>query len=433
MRSASKTSTRTQVRSPRVRALEAARGLLPRLSFPEPLESQFREWYASRVRWRTRSTLCLAVGNVLLVLLALGPFFGIRQELFGAEHDRWLAALGAVLLATSVISVAIVSAARLYKRFYDVSAQLLVPAQAICYAAMDVLMNGRGYSLSAWMPLVAIAPYFLFGMLHVQAARASLLSVVAYVLAGEIAGIGAAQRWLDIGIVAFASLLGAAVHYSLQRAVRHGYLATQALNESAHRDSVTGIHNRRMFDDHMARVWQQAGRESVPIGLILIDLDHFKAFNDNHGHQAGDACLVKVASLLPQVARRPLDLAARFGGEEFIVLLYDAKREQVEEVCIQLHAALAHAAIPHAASATGAVTFSIGAACVQPRLGRHPEGLIQLADEALYAAKERGRNRTVIMDREYETLTTGAFRVRHAEQKKTGFSQVPLPRAAGEG
>jgi len=396
------------------RTLEAAHRLIPRLSFPEPLESQFREWYASRVRWRVLSTLSLAIGNILLVLLALGPFFGIRQELFGPNHEGVLAALAIVLLATSALALTIVSVPSLYKRFYDSAAQIIAPTQAICFAAMDVLMHARGYSLSAWMPLAVIAPYFLFGMLHFQAARCSLLSVLAYVLAGELAGIGAAQRWLDIGIVAFASVLGAAVHFSLQRAVRHGYLATQALNESAHRDSLTGIHNRRMFDEQMARVWQQAARESVPIGLLLIDLDRFKAFNDTHGHQAGDACLVKVASLLPEVARRPLDLAARYGGEEFIVLLYDAKREQVEEVCIQLHAALEHAAIAHEASATGVVTFSIGAACVQPQVGRHPEGLIQLADEALYAAKERGRNRTVIMDHEYELVTTGAFRVRRA-------------------
>ena len=411
----------------RARPADAGRRLWPRLAFAEPLESQFREWHAGRVRWRVRSTACLAAGNLLLVLLALGPFVGIRQELFGEAHGAVLVALATALLATSVLAVATVAVPSLYRRFYDLATQIIAPTQVVVYAVMDVLMQRRGYSLSAWMPLAIIAPYFVFGMLHFEAVRSSLLSVAAYVVVGEIAGVGAAQRWLDIGIVTFASVLGAAVHFSLQRTMRHNYLATQALNESAHRDSVTGIHNRRMFDDHMARVWQQAGRESVPIGLILIDLDHFKAFNDTHGHQAGDACLLKVAGLLPHVARRPLDLAARYGGEEFVVLLFDARREQVEEVCIQLHATLKHAAIPHSASATGIVTFSIGAACVQPRIDRHPEGLIQLADEALYAAKERGRNRTVVMDREYETLTTGAFRVRRAEQKKTASSNSPSP------
>jgi diguanylate cyclase (GGDEF)-like protein len=388
--------------------------LVPRLSFAEPLEAQFREWYSTRVRWRMRSTLWLAMGNIFLVLFAAGPLSRVRSQLFGAEHETLVTGLGITLLATSALALLIVSRPQLYKRYYDTTAQIIAPAQALCFAIMDVLMQQRGYSLSAWMPLVMIAPYFLFGMMYLQAVRCSLLSLIIYVAAGEIGHVNDAQRWLDVAVAAFASMLGAAIHFALQRAVRHGYLATQSLNESAHRDSLTGIHNRRMFDEHMARVWQQAARESLPIGLLLIDLDHFKAYNDTHGHQGGDVCLAKVASLLPQVARRPLDLAARYGGEEFVVLLYDAKRAQVEEVCIQLHAALKHASIAHEGTLTGEVTFSIGVACVEPHADRHPDGLIQLADEALYAAKERGRNRTVIMDREYETLHTGAFRARRA-------------------
>jgi diguanylate cyclase (GGDEF)-like protein len=387
---------------------------LPTLSFAEPQESEFRDWYAGRVRWRMRSTLWLAMGNISLVLVAAGPLSGLRERVFGGEHDRLVTWLGITLLATSGLALLIVSRPRLYKRYYDIAAQIIALAQALCFATMDVLMQKRGHSLSAWMPLVMIAPYFLFGMMHYQAARCSLLALLAYVVAGEVGQVNDAQRWLDIGIAAFASMLGAAIHHSLQRAVRHGYLAAQSLNESAHRDSLTGIHNRRMFDEHVKRVWQQAARESLPVGLLLIDLDHFKMFNDTHGHQGGDVCLAKVASLLPQVARRPLDLAARYGGEEFVVLLYDAQRPQVEEACVQLHAALKHVGIKHGGTATGEVTFSIGAACVDPRMGRHPEGLIQLADEALYAAKERGRNRTVIMDREYESLKTGSFRAKRA-------------------
>lgn len=387
------------------------RQLLPAVSFPEPLESRFREWYASRMRWRTRSTIWLAMGNILLVLCAAGPFLTLRQELFGRDHVGLLGFVGLVLFVTSGATLAVVSHPHWCKRYYDIAAQIVAPTQAACFAALDVLMHRQGYSLSAWLPLVVISPYFLFGLLQAQAVRTSILAALAYALATFFTEISPVQRGLDIAIAAFASLLGAAVHFSLQRSIRHGYLATQTLNESAHRDSLTGIHNRRMFDEQMKRVWQQAARESVPVGLLLIDLDHFKAFNDTHGHQGGDTCLAKVAALLPQVARRPLDLAARYGGEEFVVLLYDARRPQVEEACIQLHAALKHAGIAHAASSTGEVTFSIGAACVEPRANRHLEGFIQLADEALYAAKERGRNRTVIMDREYDTLRTGSFRV----------------------
>jgi diguanylate cyclase (GGDEF)-like protein len=119
-----------------------------------------------------------------------------------------------------------------------------------------------------------------------------------------------------------------------------------------------------------------------------------------------------VAAVLPTAARRPLDLAARYGGEEFAVLLYDMQRDSVAEVCLQLHAALQALQIPHpGVEKPPCVTFSIGAACIEPQLGRGAEGFIQLADEALYAAKQRGRNCTVLMDREYDTLITGVFRV----------------------
>jgi diguanylate cyclase (GGDEF)-like protein len=148
------------------------------------------------------------------------------------------------------------------------------------------------------------------------------------------------------------------------------------------------------------------------VALLLIDLDRFKSFNDHAGHQAGDACLARVAAAIAQTARRPLDIAARYGGEEFVVLLFDVKRDRVEELCREMHANVAALQIPHPASSAGLhVTVSIGAACVEPQADRHHEGLIQLADEALYAAKEGGRNRTVTMDREYATLNTGAFRV----------------------
>jgi diguanylate cyclase (GGDEF)-like protein len=262
------------------------------------------------------------------------------------------------------------------------------------------------------MPLLVLAPYFLYGMFHQQAVRTALLTLAAYVIGGHTAGLSGPQRYFDIFAVTFAAAIGGAVHYSLQKSARHTFLANQVLSESANRDSLTGLYNRRMFDDHIRRLWEQATRERVALGLLLIDLDHFKAFNDHKGHQAGDACLIKVASALPAVARRPLDLAARYGGEEFAVLLYDAQRDRMEDLCKQLHSSLQRSALPHPASPVSEfVTFSIGAACVQPLPGRHPEGFIQLADEALYAAKERGRDRTVIMDREYETLTTGQFRV----------------------
>jgi len=184
------------------------------------------------------------------------------------------------------------------------------------------------------------------------------------------------------------------------------------LTEAASRDGLTGIHNRRAFDDRLDLLWPQAMREQTPLALMLIDIDHFKLYNDYYGHQAGDECLRQVARCLMRCARRPLDVTTRYGGEEFAIVLYDAGREQVEEVARQLRQAIEALGIKHLASPSPheRLTVSIGAACVTPSFGRSHFGFIQLADEALYAAKEQGRDRLVIMDKEYEQLSTGAFR-----------------------
>jgi GGDEF domain-containing protein len=363
----------------------------PRLTFDEPLESEFRRWYAEHTRSRVRNAMWLAMGNMLVVMLAGGPFREMRTAIFGPENELFVDVLRFGFIVPSCLAMLLVSYTELYRKWFGITAQIVALVHALSFVVMDILMHPRGYSLSSWMPLVVLAPYFLFGMLHAQAVRTALLVVFAYAIGGELAGVTGPQRVFDMFVIAFACAIGGAVHFSFQRGVRRNYSAKQVLSESANRDSLTGIHNRRMFDDHMQRLWQQAMRERVPLALLLVDLDHFKAFNDRRGHQA------------------------RYGGEEFAVLLYDTRRDRVEEICRQLHASLQKAALEHPASPVSQhVTFSIGAACVEPNLGRHPEGFIQLADEALYAAKERGRNRTVIMDREYETLTTGAFRIPRA-------------------
>jgi diguanylate cyclase (GGDEF)-like protein len=179
------------------------------------------------------------------------------------------------------------------------------------------------------------------------------------------------------------------------------------------RDGLTGIYNRRMFDEHLDKAWQQAGRERVFVALLLVDIDYFKAYNDRYGHQAGDECLKNVGRALGQCTRRPLDFTARYGGEEFAIVLYDVRRDYVEEQMRQIQQSIAGLAIEHAdSSAAKQLTVSIGAAWVLPRIERSHFGFIQLADEALYEAKGTGRNRTVLMDKEYEDLSTGSFRSR---------------------
>jgi diguanylate cyclase (GGDEF)-like protein len=397
---------------PRRSPVSAFSKYLASLAFEEPLESQFRVWYAERMRARMHNSMCGAMGCLLLITGASVAIPSLRTEIFGTHHTLLLQLLAFGLMLPSCLALLIVTYSPLYYRWFARVTQLVAPLHAACFVTMHALMQPQGYTLSSWLALVVAAPYFLFGMLYGPAVRTSLIVVGIYAVSSRFAGLHGAQQYFDLAIAVFAGGFAAIIARGAQQSIRDDYLATQVLNDSVHRDSLTGIYNRRMFDAHMERIWQQAIRTRTPLALLMIDLDHFKAYNDHCGHQAGDTCLARVAAVLPAAARRPLDLAARYGGEEFAVLLYDMQRDSVAEVCLQLHAALSALQIPHPGVKDAPhVTFSIGAACIEPQLGRGTEGFIQLADEALYAAKQRGRNRTVIMDREYETLITGVFRV----------------------
>jgi diguanylate cyclase (GGDEF)-like protein len=163
-------------------------------------------------------------------------------------------------------------------------------------------------------------------------------------------------------------------------------------------DELTGLANRRQFDRRLADECARARRHGTPIALLLLDIDHFKRYNDLHGHPAGDACLRQVAQVLRGTARRGGDLVARIGGEEFGILLPHHSAEEARTQAESCLAALAAAAMPHGHSPVSAqVTLSIGGVQVaQPAADLEPAGLVQRADEALYAAKHAGRQRLVL-------------------------------------
>ncbi len=182
-----------------------------------------------------------------------------------------------------------------------------------------------------------------------------------------------------------------------------------ALRRAAYTDGLTGIANRRQFDDMVQREWQRAERAASPTAMLMVDIDAFKRYNDHYGHQAGDRCLQAVAQTLRNAAHRPADLAARYGGEEFALVLPDTDRAGASRVAQNLLLAVQALDIPHAASPVAPqVTVSVGVSShdqhsdswvgrpLDSRFGnltpRHGVGqLIRAADQALYAAKSAGR------------------------------------------
>jgi diguanylate cyclase (GGDEF)-like protein len=161
-------------------------------------------------------------------------------------------------------------------------------------------------------------------------------------------------------------------------------------------DGLTGVRNRRGFDAALAAEWRRAARTGQTLALIMLDVDHFKKYNDLYGHQAGDACLRRVAELITSHGRRTTDLVARYGGEEFALLSASTNAADAYGTAAAICVELQRLALPHAASPFGVVTISVGVAVLAPGEANSPELLVQRADEALYSAKQKGRNQALL-------------------------------------
>jgi diguanylate cyclase (GGDEF)-like protein len=170
--------------------------------------------------------------------------------------------------------------------------------------------------------------------------------------------------------------------------------ANDQLAQLSTTDELTGIANRRRFDEALAHEWQRGARQKDPLSLLMLDIDHFKLYNDHYGHLAGDECLRRVSHLLGGGVRRAGELVARYGGEEFVVLLPSTDLDLAQAIAQRCMQQVREAAIPHGRSPTAEfLTLSIGVACTVPDVGRKPDTLVREADTALYRAKDAGRNR----------------------------------------
>lgn len=168
----------------------------------------------------------------------------------------------------------------------------------------------------------------------------------------------------------------------------------QELLDLANRDGLTGVANRRRADAYLDEVWGRLRRERQPLSVIMLDVDHFKAFNDHYGHQSGDDCLAAVAGALRRQLMRPGDMVARYGGEEFMVILPNTDGDGARVLAERLRKAIEDLGIAHAhSSAATVVTASMGVASVLPTAGEGAEELVREADVALYRSKQSGRNR----------------------------------------
>jgi diguanylate cyclase (GGDEF)-like protein len=302
-------------------------------------------------------------------------------------------------------------------RLYRPVISTLAPVAMVAVVAVVLTAWGFGEDRRFMALILAtLVIYFLIGLPFLAAVATNLISLAAYVNGALMLSVPIQDLTYNALMLLLFIVVGAAVAYTVEHLRRFAWLESRLIDEIAQRDGLTGIYNRRRFDEHLAHIWQHGVREHRLITLLFADIDYFKAFNDRYGHQAGDEAMKTVAAILTQFARRPLDLVARYGGEEFAILLYDTTQAYAAQVAEQLLEKIRGLDIPHQdSSAAPMLTISVGVASVLPVARRSSAGLLQLADQALYAAKDAGRNQAHMLQEDYEHMKTGYFR-RHAAE-----------------
>jgi len=318
------------------RELDKAGG---KIRFPPALEAEYHKFYLSERRSHVRS-FNLIICALIACALARSLWLGKSTE---SLEPVWLA--GCVC---AYLLMALLAFSKRYEYAYlrtAAGATVLISVLAALEVAHKV--TGGNSELLALLTTYSIGLYFLAGILFRAALQANTALVVTFGVALTVLDQPAGRIvYLDGLLAATAIISGVAFRHQGIR-FRRTFLERGLIVEMAARDGLTGLYNRRALDEHLVRVWQQALRDRRSLAVLMMDVDHFKRFNDHYGHQAGDEALRRIATVVKGFAQRPLDLAARYGGEELALVLFDASRRHVTQIAEQARLAVQNLGIEH--------------------------------------------------------------------------------------
>ena len=390
-----------------------------------PRFSNLESWLRSPGLY-PRFAAAVLVGPVLSGLLAAAYFHSVEGQPFVAAFNSWATA-DAMGIAAVLPLVLALRSTQLGTLCGSNRWLINVGTLAVAIAVMTVIFATSQYPLIFVLyPLLMLVDWLL-GLLGSSLAlccacvMAVFLTQHGYGPFANTAALGvsrdlAVQIYLGFHLIGF---LPISILFLEQRRMdkelREALARTAVL---ASIDGLTNVANRRTLDGHLEEQWRLATHAQTSLALLMIDADHFKEFNDRFGHQAGDECLRSIAMTLRALVTRPGDVVARFGGEEFAILLPGTPLEGAQHVAEAIRATISDLPIAHpqaaqllddtSASAARHVTVSIGCAALVPRAGMQFHHLVELADQALYLAKRSGRNRVCVADSGAERWGPGA-------------------------
>ena len=365
-----------------------------RLRFADAaLEADFRRYHLAEFLPRMRKSLPVALALFLafamLDALSLPPL--VRDGVLGLR-------LGGIVPVLALTWVA------LYVRSLREWLQWLVSASALAsgLGIVGIIWVARVHAFGLPYEGIILATffsYFLTGLRFVAASLCGWLVFLAYVAMELHVGLNGDTLLYNAFFLATANLIGCFGNHFLEQAVRQNFCSMVQMHKLAERDFVTGLLNRRAFSTRATGIWRQALQDGRSIGIAMVDVDHFKHYNDHYGHAAGDVALQSVAHVIAEHARRPLDACARYGGEEFVVLWYDVDADHAMALAQRMCQAVQALGLPHVASPTaGVVSISVGLVCTAVHDAAQWDAALRAADQALYQAKQQGRNRVCAAD-----------------------------------
>jgi diguanylate cyclase (GGDEF)-like protein len=380
-----------------------------RLRFAPETEAEFQAYFIQRslprARWAT--AIYLALVAVVTAINMRGTLAPISESIL---QPIYLLRLGVACPALVLILAATVMPE--LHRFYQWIATVAVVVTGMSVMIMSGLAAADGQpQFQMGDVLVVVYATLFLGLLFRPMMVAAIALMASFVGIGMYLGVPPENLIFASTVVFATTLMSVLSAVRMERLLRANFIENRLLNDIAERDGLTGLYNRRMFDSLTNRLWLQAKRNQEALQIILVDIDDFKAFNDLYGHQAGDACIRRVATIIAGAAKRPFDFCARYGGEEFALVLYAPSGDDPTALPEQIRRETFALAIPHVHSDGNLLTVSIGSATAEPDTKRSLAGLIQTADEALYRAKQLGRNRVWHVDAAESDTPTGAFKV----------------------
>lgn len=360
------------------------RGL--RLGFEKTLEHAFQRWHSQQHAPIVRLALGIAVAayTAFLILDALTW----RRYAEGWVHEIIFG------LSTSA-SLALILAAWGHRwiPWLPRVARIAVLGNVLPLTVLSGLGPHMGIYLPSQVLILQEFYILLFsGLLVRESVPLALLALTLFVNAAAVAGDTVEGVTVQALFLVATVLLGTGAAFLGERRERQVWLQGQMLEDLADHDGLTGLYNRRAFFERAESRLRQGRRDSQAVALLMLDLDHFKQINDERGHHAGDECLRRLGAVLARASRRPLDLAARIGGEEFILLLYGISREWAEARAEQIRAEVEALRVQVPPAQGLNFTVSIGIAFHAAGARTELQKLISQADVAMYSAKRQGRN-----------------------------------------